>query len=419
MNSAMFMKSAGLFSDSQSPFKFMNTLPVYCFGISYRTADERIRSRISVAPADIPALVKKFTGETEIDGAVVLSTCNRTEIYFTDREPESVSGESEKNERIQNIFSRLDSALCSFTHTDIHEIRRYLRYYSGISAVEHLLNVATSLDSLNLGENEILGQLNRAYTLAHNAGFTDFYLNQMFQQAQHYAKKIRVRAGFSNTAVSYSTLVCNEITTFMSANGITSPHIMLIGATGQLGSTILKTLKNRNFGEITVTSRNHQDSGEQLCGNEKTIPYGERYGHLRTTDVLISVTSSPHYTVTYNECLRELASGKPYLFIDLCVPRDIDPDLGKTDRLTLRDFSYFAGIIEKHRRLRSSKAVEVAGDVRTGAMEIHNYISKKIRRRKSGRIASAYVMENRCGSHASVLNGHTGSSFTGQQQTEV
>lgn len=397
----------------------MNTLPVYCFGISYRTADERIRSRISVAPADIPELVKKFTGETEIDGAVVLSTCNRTEIYFTDRKPESVSGESEKNERIQNIFSRLDSILCGFTNTDIHEMRRYLRYYSGISAVEHLLKVATSLDSLNLGENEILGQLNRAYALAHNAGFTDFYLNQMFQQAQHYAKKIRERAGFGNTAVSYSTLVCNEISSFISATGITSPDIMLIGATGQLGSTILKTLKNRNFGEITVTSRNHQDSGEQLCGNEKTIPYGERYGHLRTTDVLISVTSSPHYTVTYNECLRELASGKPYLFIDLCVPRDIDPDLGKTDGLTLRDFSYFAEIIEKHRRLRSSKAVEVAGDVRTGAMEIHNYISEKIRRRKSGRIASAYVMENRCGSHASVLNGHTGSSFTGQQQTEV
>ena len=397
----------------------MNTLPVYCFGISYRTADERIRSRISVAPADIPALVKKITGENEIDGAVVLSTCNRTEIYFTDREPESLTGESEKNERIQNIFSRLDAALCSFTHTDIHEIRRYLRYYSGISAVEHLLNVATSLDSLNLGENEILGQLNRAYTLAHNAGFTDFYLNQMFQQAQHYAKKIRVRAGFSNTAVSYSTLVCNEITSFMSANGISSPRIMLIGATGQLGSTILKTLKNRNFGEITVTSRNHQDSGEQTCGNGNTIAYGERYGHLKATDVLISVTASPHYTVTYNECLRELVSGKPYLFIDLCVPRDIDPDLGKIAGLTLRDYSYFAGIIEKHRRLRSIKAGAVADDIRTGAMEIHNYISEKISRRKTGRIAPAYVMENRYGSQASVLNGRTGPAFTGQRHAEV
>ena len=357
----------------------MNSLPVYCFGISCKTADEQLRGRLVVPASAVPDLIGYFIRETGISGAVVISTCNRTEVYFSDVAADTESCSARENARIQNVFSRLDAILCDFAGADIHQMRRYLRYYSGISAVEHLLKVTTSLDSLNIGENEIQGQINRAYTLSRNAGFTDFYLNQMFQQTQHYAKLIRVRAGFSNTAVSYGTLVCNEIAAFAERCRIASPNIMLIGATGQLGSNILKTVKNRDVGNIYITTRNSHENSPR--GSEIPVPYASRYRYLKDVSILISVTSSPHFTVTYDECLQEINREHPCLCIDLCVPRDIDPDLGRIPGIELLDFSYFADIIKNHRQKRFSGARLVSRDIRTGALEIQSYIADKIQKR--------------------------------------
>ena len=133
----------------------MNSLPVYCFGISCKTADEQLRGRLVVPASAVPDLIGYFIRETGISGAVVISTCNRTEVYFSDVAADTESCSARENARIQNVFSRLDAILCDFAGADIHQMRRYLRYYSGISAVEHLLKVTTSLDSLNIGENEV------------------------------------------------------------------------------------------------------------------------------------------------------------------------------------------------------------------------------------------------------------------------
>ena len=152
-------------------------------------------------------------------------------------------------------FQRLDAMLARIAGADLHLLRRHLRYYMGTSALEHLLKVASGIDSVNLGENEIAGQIARAYDLARSAGSTDFLLNLAFQHALRRARKLRSKAGFSGSGLSYATLAASEAERRIREEGLKDPVILLIGAGGQLGSAIMKTVLSRDLGRLRITVR--------------------------------------------------------------------------------------------------------------------------------------------------------------------
>ncbi len=314
----------------------------YCLGISHHVASPDIRKQFSIEKLKLGEMAKALCHAASFAGVVVVSTCNRTEFFIS-------SSESEVE-----VFSKAELFIAQHFISDVHFIRRYFVYYSGKNAVRYLFRIAAGLDSLALGEYEILGQIRIAYKEALEKGVTNRILNIIFQQALHYAKQIRCAEEFSNTGLSYGTLVANEIAKL----NMVSPKVLLLGGTGQIGNLVLRTLLNREGLKIYATEHRYPLRLSHPC--LMMVPYQERYKVLEGCDVVISATSSPHYTVTYQDVNKSCSFAKQRLFIDLSVPSDIDPDIAQFKECKLLNFSYFEDVIKQHQGIRE-KGSQVAG----------------------------------------------------------
>ena len=262
-------------------------------GISYKNAPVSVREKFS--------LDEKKCSEIRrgLGPAVVLCTCNRTEIYFTS----AAVGDAA-------------ALLSGISGTD--SIPEYLRTYEGESALRHLFRVACGIDSMILGEDEILRQVKSAYSEAAVNGSTDFELNTAFQAAMTCAKRIKTETALSKTPVSAATIAANEASKLGD-----SVNILMIGASGKIGSATLKNLLPHRNVHITQTARVHSAGTVQYDG-VRTVPYDRRYEEADSADCIISATASPHFTVTAGKLKAALRTEKPRLLIDLAVPPDIE-----------------------------------------------------------------------------------------------
>jgi glutamyl-tRNA reductase len=216
------------------------------------------------------------------------------------------------------------------------------------------------MDSMVIGEDEILGQVRDSYQMALNEKLTDYHLNTIFQGAFTCAKKIKTETMLSKTSVSVGTLAASEVFHFPAEN----KKVLLIGMTGQMGSIVCKNLLGRSDIKIRGTIRNHHGIGN-FEGKEnriEPISYESRYDYLDEADVVISVTASPHYTITAGEAEAVLHTPKERLWIDLAVPRDIDLAVQKIPGLTLRDMDYFQTLAKQHNEKKLHE-VAVAEDM--------------------------------------------------------
>ena len=336
-----------------------------CLGINHSLAQTVIRKQFALDPQGCERMLMQLCADQQIFGAVVLSTCNRTEYFISSSLP------------AVQLFSKIEKIVAEQAGCGIYYVRRYFVYYSQQKAVRHLFRIVSGLDSLTVGEYEISGQVRSAYQCALNLRKTDWLLNIIFQKALHYAKIIRCQSEFSNTGLSYGTLVANEI----SALNLKSPRILLLGASGQLGSLVLRTLLNRG---CRICATEHRYPVKYKHPLLTTVSYEKRYEVMADFDAVISATSSPHYTVTCRELCEisgiKSVEGKRKLFIDLAVPCDLDPDLDSLKNCTLINFSYFENIIKEHQSIRNLGAA-AAGcriddfvDETWRRVEIHRYL---------------------------------------------
>lgn len=349
-------------------------LPLSCISISFRQATASVRARVAFDDAAQRTLLKKIKQDGRFDGAVLLVTCNRTELYLAGNR--------------QNLAQ---AELLLAGEREVRTLRPYFRTYCGADALTHLFHVASGLDSMVLGEDEILGQLRRAYTCSVEMGCAGGGLHLAFQRAMACAKQIKTDTCLSKTSVSTATLCAKEVQRFVKANARHTVQsceddeipqaaqsckgdviqqavrsckregalqavrqlpdnqsdtavILLIGASGEIGSLIAKDLKNAGV-HIYATVRRHQAALHVPYLTE--IPYEKRYVYLDRADVVISATSSPHYTLTFETCSSYFTMAKPRLMIDLAVPCDLDPDLAQlagVRLLTIDDFTALASV---------------------------------------------------------------------------
>lgn len=317
-----------------------------CISISFKTAPEDIRNKFAFTNSEKKDFLSQLSEFITDAKCVILGTCNRTEIYV-----ESHNG----------VFSILENLLSRKTKLSISEIRKYARYYEEESAIEHIFKVTCGLDSMILGENEILSQVKQTYLESLQEKRTGYELNITFLSALSCAKKIKTQTEIAKSAISFATLTCNEIKNFIQKNNITSPSILIIGGSGKIGSSIIKNILNKDFNaKIYVTQRSHGNTVD-FTDKVEVLDYTKRFEYLKNVDIVISATKSPHYTINYEDTLPNISS-KKMLFIDLASPYDIDREISKIQNCTLITIDYFKEIV-KNNNLKKEKAVADAQDI--------------------------------------------------------
>lgn len=294
-----------------------------CISINYKKADADVRGKFAFDKDKREYLSDKLH---ELGAAenVILCTCSRTEIY--------ACGNISENE----ILSLLSEA------SGMSGIKEYAMVFRENAAINHLFRVACGMDSMVMGEDEILGQTRESYKEAVKRNSADHELNMIFQYAIASAKKIKTNTSLSGVPVSTATLAAN-----MAANS--GENILMIGASGKIGLSTLKNLLSHKNVKVTVTARKHiPDAGEKFRDCYTIIPYEERYAYINDADCIISATSSPVYTLTYEKTLQSIFTQKPRAFIDLSVPKDIDEKISAIKNTTLFGIDHFEKLAENN-----------------------------------------------------------------------
>lgn len=290
-------------------------MSIQLLSISHKTAPTQVRGMFALDDEKKMQILRTLISQEEICEAVILSTCSRTELYC--------SGEKDNK-----IFSKMQQFLLEAAGAEkIPGMTDSFMRFQGRRAVRHLFRVTAGLDSVVIGEDQILGQVKQAYYFSKENGFTKSTFNSLFRLAITAAKKVKTDTVISKTSVSTAGLAlkkaleCHET--------LDNKNIMIIGASGKIGSIVLKDALDIAGLNIFVTVRSklpyelHNQAYEY-----QVIPYEERYQWLDQMDIVISATTSPHYTITGEHFKNCVKTEKKRVFFDLAVPMDIDCKIG-------------------------------------------------------------------------------------------
>ena len=315
-------------------------MKLFAAGISHKTAPVELREQLAVkqsAIVDLAFLLKSFG---HLDEIVLLSTCNRVEIYGTTQDASS------------DIKSLLQ-LLCSKPR----ELDAYIYVHQNIDAVRHLFRVAAGLDSMVLGETEITGQIKNAYEIALRAGLTGLVLNRLFQKAFQATKEIRTRTEIGRGAVSIKSVAVELVGKIAD---LEQQSIMVIGA-GQMAECCVRLLARKGARSILVSNRSFDRAFDlaMRCGGQP-ICYGDCLFGMRDVDVVITATTSMEPLLTRGDAenLMKARRDRPLFLIDLSVPRNIDPAVGGLDNVSLHNIDDLEKIAQQgvHTRKRALAA---------------------------------------------------------------
>lgn len=286
---------------------------LYVLGVNIKTTPIEIREKLNFSKAELNDSLHQFKSKACIEECVILSTCNRTEIYI-------YSGVVALDRHY------IEQILCDIKMVDAAEFRKFFYFYFDQSAVHHLFKVAVGLDSMVLGEDQILGQVKEANLSAIEFKASGAILNTLFREAITSAKDIKTNTDMSKIPVSVSSVALRKIYNIF--NGLNNCEVLIIGL-GQVGILTVNQLKSYGAKKIYVTNRTHGKAEQiaQMYENTEVINYNDRYNYLDRSNIIISSTASPHYTITADTAKKYIVTLKKRVFLDLAVPRDIDEDI--------------------------------------------------------------------------------------------
>ncbi|MBS6396119.1 MAG: glutamyl-tRNA reductase [Clostridiales bacterium] len=280
--------------------------------ISHRIAPLAIRELFAF-PEDMQVeLMKQMLERGFASECVMVSTCNRTEVYTYSERPGS-------------NFTDMQDLLLEFADAEqVEDIGEYVRFYGGTKAIRHLFHVAAGLDSMVMGEDQILGQVKRAHAQARTADTCGVYLNTLFRFAVTAAKRVKTETDLSRTTVSTATMAVKAAE--QELGSLQGKKVMIIGASGKIGGIVLKNMQCIEGAQVYITSRNMCQARADMHHKVtyQIMEYENRYELADEMDVIISATSSPHYTLTYEKLAKVLRTSRRRVLVDLAVPIDIE-----------------------------------------------------------------------------------------------
>jgi len=316
-------------------------------GVSHKTAPLEIRERLAVPGDQIPGRLAEITQLPAVREAVMLSTCNRVEVYAAVEDPDVA-------------IRAVDGSLRGWSQADL---TNHLYVFAGTEAVEHIFRVASSLDSMVVGEPQILGQVKDAFSVAAEAGATGPVLSRCFHRAFQVAKRVRSETGIARSAVSVSSIAVELARTIF--ENLRDKQVLLLGA-GEMAELTARHMASAGAHRIVVANRSlerAQRVASEVGGQARNL---EQIGALlEIADIVICSTSSATFVVPLDEGKRVLKARRyrPLFFIDLAVPRDVDPRVGELDSVYLYDIDDLQQVAERHRAERRGEAEEAEGIV--------------------------------------------------------
>jgi len=312
---------------------------IFVAGLSYKTAPVELREKLAVPASQLPCRGCRLKFGGGLAEVVVLSTCNRVEIYGVTLQP---------NVNLSGLFERLSGSTIDFTP--------HLYFKEGLAAIQHLFSVAGGLDSMVLGETEITGQVKQAYQAAQEARLAGRVLNRLFQTALQTAKEIRTQTGIGRGATSVGS-VAVELAERIFDKDLSEKTVMIIGA-GKMGEACIRHLGKKGARAVLVSNRSFERA-EALAAefNGRAIAFENSLAAMAEADIVVSSTGCPH-PILHREDVAQVMSARrhrPLVLVDIAVPRDIAADVQELDNVYLYDVDDLEVIVRENVRHREQE----------------------------------------------------------------
>ena len=312
-------------------------------GVSHNTAPVEVRESLAFRAEDLPRALEDLRSRAGVNEALILSTCNRVEITVTTED--SIDPQT-----------TVDLFLTDHKPVPAEGIGPHVYRYEGREAIHHLFRVAASLDSMVVGEPQILGQLKVAYTAAKDAGAVCGWLDGLLTRAFGVAKRVRSETGIGQMAVSVSYAAVELARKIFGS--LAGRTVMIVGA-GKMSELAARHLRRSGASHVFVTNRTHDRAMEMARLFQGTpVEYDRFHATLPEVDILIASSAAPHYILNKEEMQRVIAArrNKPAYLIDLAVPRNIDPSINDVANVFLYDIDDLQEVVNANLRERMKEA---------------------------------------------------------------
>jgi glutamyl-tRNA reductase len=328
--------------------------------MSHRSAPVEVRERVAFPPCAGRSFLRRLKGEGVVSEAVLLSTCNRTEVY-------AVVEEEGARGRMLDLLAEDRGAERASLEQDTY-------WLTDAEAVRHLYRVASSLDSMVVGEGQILGQVREAYRAATEERCAGQILNRLFHTSLRVGKKVRSETGIGDSSLSVPRVavkLAEEV--FGSLSG---RRALVLGA-GDMSELVLKHLKDRGVADLLIANRTPERAGllAQRVGG-RTVPFDAFAAELPEVDVVVSSTGSGEWVVRSETVAGALASrSEPLFFIDIAVPRAVDPVVQTLGSVYLYDIDDLQAVVERNAEGRQGAAEEGEAMISPAVLEFMGWLS--------------------------------------------
>ena len=317
-------------------------------GVNYRTAPVEIREKLTFQEAELEQAMTTLQQQKSVLENVIVSTCNRTEIYAV-------------VDQLHTGRYYIKKFMADWFQLEIEEIASYLSIYEQDGATDHLFRVTCGLDSMVVGETQILGQIRNSFLLAQEVKTTGTIFNELFKQVVTLAKRAHSETTIGGNAmsVSYAAVELGK----KIFGDLKDCHVLILGA-GKMGELALQNLYGSGAHKVTVMNRTFAKAeamAEKYMGHAK--PLDQLQCALLEADIVISSTGASEYVITKEMMskVEGMRSGRPLFMVDIAVPRDIDPAIDALESVFLYDIDDLQGVVEANRaeRLKEAEKIQI------------------------------------------------------------
>jgi len=339
----------------------MSEVNLILVGVNHKTTPVKIREKLAFTKGKIEQSVDHLFNFPDIIEHTILSTCNRVEIYARANCQDSA-------------IKSIKQFICDFHELSLVELEDHFYSYRNEEAIEHLFRVSSSLDSMILGEAQILGQVKEAYSLARDLRSTGLVLNQLFEKAFSIAKKVREETGIAERSVSISSAAVELAQKIF--DDLENHTVMLVG-TGEMAELAAKHLISYGVKTIYVTSRTYERAANLARAlNGSALDFEAFKNELHRADIVITSTSAPNFIIKkeiVEKAIHE-RKNKPIFFIDIAVPRDIEPDVNDLENVYLYDIDDLQVVVSANIKEREKEAKNAMNFISQEVTKFNNWV---------------------------------------------
>ncbi len=348
-------------------------IPLFVIGLNHESATVDLRERVTFAPESMVPALQEIVSHTPADEAAILSTCNRTEIYLSGHKNVPL-GDAASDDQDQSQLSKAEfiAWFAQYHNLDADELTKYCYFRHGDEAMVHMMRVACGLDSMVLGEPQILGQMKSSYAVAQEADVLGSELHGIFQRVFSVAKQVRTDTAIGRNPVSVAYAAVNLAQRIFS--NLEDDTALLVGA-GETIDLVARHLKEQGVANMIFANRT-LERAQKLADefDAKAILLADIPEFLVNADIVISSTASqlPILGKGAVESALKLRKHKPIFMVDIAVPRDIEPEVGELDDIYLYTVDDLKDVIDENKQSRELAAQEAHVIVESNVTEFFN-----------------------------------------------